>query len=107
MEISEATGCVGAAQQSSQRSKGWKGQGRRQSRCHHCGAQVCHCGLERHSLQGRVRTGCGAASASGKEGGCGTEGFEALSLEAQGPHPGEPLGAGVGALSLVLESCLS
>lgn len=39
--------------------------------------------------------------------GCGTEGFEALSLEAQGPHPGEPLGAGVGALSLVLESCLS
>lgn len=37
---------------------------------------------------------------------CGTAGFEALSLEAQGPHPGEPLEAGVGALSLVLESCL-
>lgn len=42
----------------------------------------------------------------GRREGCGTAGFEVFSLEAQGPHPGEPLGAGVGALSLVLESCL-
>lgn len=69
MKITEATGCVGEAQQSSQRNEGWKEQGRRQSRCHHCGAQVCHCGLERHSLLGRARGGCGAASTPGREGG--------------------------------------
>lgn len=38
---------------------------------------------------------------------CGTAGFEVLSLEAQGPHPGPtPPPTEVGALSLVLESCL-
>lgn len=30
--------------------------------------RCANCGLERHSLEGRVRAGCGAASAPGKEG---------------------------------------
>lgn len=68
VEITEASGCVGATQQSSQRNERQKEHGRRQSRCHHCGMQVCHCGLERHSLEGRERTDCGAASAAGEEG---------------------------------------